>query len=44
MAEQIDQHVSGFTNWLVTKHAQSYIDAFEGHHDDLVYLTAGSHP
>ena len=30
MAEQIGQHVSGFSNWLITKHAQSYLEAFEG--------------
>ena len=44
MAEQIGQHVSGFSNWLITKHAQSYLEAFEGHHEDLVYLTAGRFP
>ena len=42
MAEQIGQHVSGFSNWLITKHEQGYLEAFEGHHDDLVYLTAGT--
>ncbi len=41
MAQQIGQHVSGFDNWLITKHEQGYLQAFEGHHDDLVYLTAG---
>ena len=44
MAEQIGQHVSGFGNWLVTKHAQGYLEAFDGHHEDLVYLTAGTDP
>ena len=42
MAEQIAQHVSGFSNWSITKHAQSYLEAFEGRHEDLVYLTAGA--
>ena len=40
--EQIQQHVSGFNNWNITKHAQSYLDAFMGHRSDLVYLTAGA--
>ena len=40
--EQIQQHVSGFNNWNITKHAQSYLDAFMGHRGDLVYLTAGA--
>ena len=39
--EQIQQHVSGFNNWNITKHAQSYLDAFMGDRSDLVYLTAG---
>ena len=41
MAEQIGQHVSGFPNWLITKHQQSYLEAFQSHAKDLVYLTAG---
>ena len=41
MAEQICQHVSGFPNWLITKHQQSYLEAFESCTKDLVYLTAG---
>ena len=40
--EQIQQHVSGFNNWNITKHAHSYLDAFMGHSSDLVYLTAGA--
>lgn len=40
--EQIQQHVSGFNNWNITKHAHSYLDAFMGHRSDLVYLTAGA--
>ena len=43
MAEQICQHVSGFPNWLITKHQQSYLEAFESCTKDLVYLTAGMH-
>ncbi len=39
--EQLRKQASGFDNWLVTLHAESYMATFRDSISDLVYLTAG---
>ena len=44
MGDMLLRQVSGLHNWHVTRSDQAYIDLFAGRTDELVYLTAGTHP